>query len=252
MGENVRVITSGQTKEINKIDLIREIFIASIVTFLISWLFYDSIFGIVFIVPVFLVVQKIYKENKKDKFKEQILKEYKEFLNGISEWITSGVSVESAFVKEEKEIEELFGKNSILLPFIKEINFKVKLNNPVEKAFLEFAQYINIGEVKEFAGIFIFVKRLGGDYSKNIRNVAEKIGRRVEIKEEIEVITTEKRIEMIIMSVIPLGIILFLRITAIDFIGTLYHQILGNIVMTISLVIYAFSIYMANKIIKME
>lgn len=252
MGEGGKYSTQGQAHKNRRVDFFKQILISFLITGLIAYLFYDSIYGIFLIIPIFFIVKKFLLENKKNKFKEQILKEYKEFLNGLSEWIAGGISVEGAFLKEEEELNLLFGKNSFLLPYIKTVNAKIKLNNSIENAFFEFAEKINIEEIREFAGIFVFVKRLGGDYSKNIRSAAEKIGRRVEIKEEIEVITTEKRLEMIIMSVIPLGIILFLKISAKDFISPLYHSIFGVFVMTISLLVYALSVYMAIKIIKVE
>jgi tight adherence protein B len=58
--------------------------------------------------------------------------------------------------------------------------------------------------------------------------------------------------EQKIMSVIPLGIILFLRLTSKDYMDVLYGNPFGVICMTICLMGYGVALFMAEKIMKVQ
>ena len=121
--------------------------------------------------------------------------EYKEFLLGLISSLESGYSVENAFLEAEQGIVRMFGANSVIAGELHRMNAKVELKAPVERAFLEFAASFPYEEAVNFANIFAFAKRLGGDYIRNIRRTAEKIEQKVELKQEITAAVAEKQME---------------------------------------------------------
>lgn len=221
-----------------------------VLTVISAWIFYDSIVGLALFVPIWIMSEKLILSWKKQRIRTRFLEEYREFLDGLGASLSGGLSVEKAFSHEEKELNLMFGKRSLLLPEIRIINKKIALNIPVEKAFYEFAEKIDIDDVKKFADVFSFAKRNGGDYTQVISHTGELIGNRIGLEQEIMAENAEKRLEVRVMSVIPAGVLIFLKLDSGEFLAPLYHNFQGIMLMTGAFLIYAGSLYLSIRIIK--
>ena len=79
-----------------------------------------------------------------------------------------------------------------------------------------------------------------------------KIETNLSIKQEIETITTEKRLELKVMSFMPIGILAYITITSKSFIAPLYGNMIGISLMSGCLVAYGFLIILGKKIIEID
>lgn len=226
-------------------------FVTSVVlTIIMAWIFYSDVKGVMIFPFVYYLIFKYFEDDDVHKEKARFLREYQEFLNGVVSWISSGLSVEKAFVREEEEFRSLIGEKSALYKALKRINSKVDMNIPIEKAFYEFATEIDLEEVWEFAEIFVFSKRLGNDYSKNLKLCADRIGSKLELRGEIETSIVEKQMEMKVMCILPIILLVFLKLSAADFIGVLYGNLAGKLVMTVALAMYVSGVVLSYVIVK--
>ncbi len=223
-----------------------------LVTGFIAWTFYDSAYALILFPAIACFNHIRYQKGNEQKNRSIFLKEYKELLISISGSLQSGYSVENAFREAEVSLGLLFGKDSRIVPPLKEINGKVAMRQPIESAFYEFADEYPIEEVTNFAMIFGFGKRLGGDYIKNVRRTVEKIEESIEVKQEIATSVAEKRMELKVMSVMPIAIISYIKISSGDFIAAMYHSVAGIAVMTGCIVCYGIAIYIGQKIVDIE
>ena len=57
---------------------------------------------------------------------------------------------------------------------------------------------------------------------------------------------------MKIMGVMPLGILIYIGLTANEFIEPLYHNAMGIMVMTLSLGLYVACLYIAKRIVTIK
>lgn len=57
-----------------------------------------------------------------------------------------------------------------------------------------------------------------------------------------------KQLEQIIMDIVPIGIILYLRITADELISKMYGNMYGITVMTVCLIVYVCAVIISMKI----
>lgn len=88
----------------------------------------------------------------------------------------------------------------------------------------------------------------GRDYGKN----GESVGRKNPGAErEIEVCISGKRMEQMIMSLMPGAMILYMQLTSQGFMDVLYHNVAG-IVVTVCLGIYCLSFWMGRKIVRIS
>ena len=54
------------------------------------------------------------------------------------------------------------------------------------------------------------------------------------------------------MKIVPAGILCYLTVSSPDFLKPLYHNLFGNLVMSILLVVYAFTCHLIDKITAIE
>ena len=203
--------------------------------------------------PIVFGVMRKYEEDTKKLMKKKKFKE--EFLRGISVLNTSlqaGYSMENAWKEVEKELLILYGDQSEFYLQLKEVNIRASHNIPIEKLFLEFAYECKIEEVIQFAELMEYGKRSGSKWKKIIDVTVSQMMEREDVKQQIEVIVAEKKLEQQVMNIMPLGILAFLQISAWDYMSVLYHNWFGIICMTIFLVGYIIVFYLSQKILRIE
>ncbi len=214
----------------------------------IAVLFYDCIW-------VMLVMPFLYHVLKKHKVKAGVQKQQKEiciqFLDAIkvvSSALLAGFSMENAWLEAQKEIESLYGKNSMLYAELSRINRTAAMSVPIEGLLSDFANRTGVEDILSFAEVFGFAKRSGGDFVKVIETTVCHIKQKQETIQEIEILITAKRLEQKVMNVIPVFILLYLRVTSGGYLDILYGNIPGAAFMTCALGIYVFAMYMAERI----
>ena len=73
-----------------------------------------------------------------------------------------------------------------------------------------------------------------------------------DVKKEIEATLAAKKSEQMIMSLMPVGIILYLQMTSPGFLSVLYGNPFGIAAMSICLVIYAAAYWLGRRIVDIE
>lgn len=100
--------------------------------------------------------------------------------------------------------------------------------------------------------VFIVAKKSGGDSVAIIRKAIANICEKLELEEEIQVGLTAKKLEFKVMACIPLGILLYMRLSFPEFMEILYGNILGVLIMSVCLVVYIVAYVWGNKIVEIE
>ena len=218
----------------------------------IAFLFYKSFLGLFVAAGVIPFWLKLRADEKAKKHRADMLMEFKEYMMLIVASLQTGYSLEKALRQSESELKRLYPEESVLLPFVHVMNQRIGMNVQLEKAFFEFAKEVDLEEAISLAEIISFAKRSGGNYGKNIRNTAYKIEENLSVKQEIETITTEKRLELKVMCVMPLAILAYITITSSSFIAPLYGNALGILIMTACLIAYGLLIMLGRRIIEIN
>ena len=221
-------------------------------TCVITYLFYKSKLGLVIgfgVIPFWVYLCRKEAEAKR---KSKLLLEFKEYMMLIVQGLQTGYSLERAIKQSEVELKRLYPNECLIFPYVHVMNQKISMNIQLEKAFMDFAEALNVEEAISLAEIISFAKRSGGDYGKNIRDTAMKIEDNLAVKQEIETVTTEKRLELKVMCVMPIGILAYITITSKEFIAPLYGNAMGVAIMTLCLVGYAIFILIGKRIIDIK
>ena len=85
-----------------------------------------------------------------------------------------------------------------------------------------------------------------------IKNAVRQIGEKIDVKREIDTMMTAKQLEFRIMSAIPFAMILYIRLSFPNFMNVLYGNVLGGIIMSLSLVVYMAAYIFGKRIVEIE
>lgn len=212
-------------------------------------LFYDSFLAILIGSPLLYFYCKSEIVKLKTKKAEKLTDHFKEMLLAVVAALRAGYSVENAFVEAYRNLLYRFGEKDIMVSELLLINRQVKNNTPMEQLLEKFAQNTDSSDIKDFAEIFKIAKRSGGDMGEIMEHTVSIITRRMEIKEEIRMLTAAKRYEQKIMNLVPMGIIFYIRMTNPGYFDSLYHNGAGIVIMTAALCVYVAAYYMSEKIL---
>lgn len=222
------------------------------VTALMAWLFYQSFWAMVLFPFFYREIRKRAKQRKIEQREAQFLEE---FMNGIRTLNTSlqaGLSMEKGFVEVERESDLLYGKESLFYKEIRELNQSVRLNLPIEKLFLEFAGRTQMEDIIQFAEVVDYGKRSGGNWRKSIDATVYRMNEKYEVRKEIEVMVAEKKLEQQVMNIMPLGILFFLQTSSGDYLGVMYHNPVGVVIMSFALAGYLLALYVSERILEIR
>ncbi len=215
----------------------------------IFYLFYRSIFVCIIMLPlteIFFIDR--YKKYRIEKRKWKLICEFEEMLGCISNALRTGYSLENSFFEAKKELEVLYGEKRDILCELGNICRKLRLNYTIESILEDFAKRSGEDDISSFAEIISVAKRSGGNMIAIVKQTADNFHDKREIEEEIRTLVAGKRLEYRIMSVMPIGMLIYLGICSPGYMDILYGNILGQAVMTLGLVIYALSYCISKKI----
>ncbi len=212
----------------------------------VSLLFYDSPFGAFFLLfPAYFMLKGTW-EAQKNKKKAKASVEFCDLLENISASLYAGVSLENSFVRSVKAVQELYGRQMVLLPALNEGISRLNMNVPVEQVFAMLAELSDIEDIRSFAALTGVVRKNGGNLIKIISRSCGQISEKLKLDQEIAAMLSAKRMEQNIMCIMPFGIILYMKLTSPGYFDVLYHNAFGIVFMSACLLV-AFTAYIMGK-----
>lgn len=223
-----------------------------VIIFLLAYVFFNNLAASILLLPYLYLSLKKASDNNRKKRKVRLAVQFRDGMQAVVAAINAGYSIENAFRESLNELEILYGRKSGIYKEFSKIVRKIGMNSNIEDVLDNFATSSEVEEIICFAEIFRYAKRNGGDLYGIIRNTVNTISDKVEVKRDIDTVTSSKRFEQKIMNYVPVGIILYMRVTSYDMFSKLYSSSFGLMVMTVCLVVYVLSKYLSDRIIQIE
>ena len=220
--------------------------------FLLLYLFYKSLWVITLLLPCMVVYHQIHKKEMLLKKRALLSTQFKDMLDGLVASLRAGYSIENALSECEKELTIMYGEDS---PICKELSMmlnQIHMGVTAEEVFHGFAKRSAVEDIAVFASVFSIAKRTGGDMVEILRKTAEDIGAKIDTQNEIAVLISSKKLELNIMTLIPMGIIVYIDLTSDGLLQPLYGNAAGIAIMTVCLGIYIAAVLIGRKIMKIE
>ena len=156
--------------------------------------------------------------------------------------LTAGYSLEHAFSDAKRDLSFMYPPDAVIFGELDEIIAGLKVNIPIEKMLQDFGHRSGIEDIENFANVVMAAKRSGGNLIRIIEKTVGNISDKLRLEEEMETMITAKKLEEKIMMIMPYGILLYLRLSNGEFLGVLYHNAVGVMLMTVFLL----GVYLAN------
>ncbi len=217
-----------------------------------AYIFYANIL-MAFILSPYVYLH--YKQRKKERVKkdnDEFCRKFRDGIMSVSFALNVGYSIENAFIQAVEELELIYGRDSDITIKFRYIVVRLGQNENIEDIFMDFAEESKVEDIIYFAEIFRYAKRSGGDLISIIRNTTQIIQQKEEVLSEIDTIISGKRMEQRVMSIIPAAIVVYLKLTAAEFIQPLYGNVYGAVIMTVCLIVYVIADMWAKRIVNIE
>jgi len=218
---------------------------------IISILFFNSlIITIISSISSFLFIKPLKKLHNQKLLKRRE-NEFMIFIYSLSSLLSIGKSFESAFMTSVIEMQNE-GSVYVLLKDLEHIIVCFEMNMSITDALSTLTTKYPIETLLNFSKIVEVAIIQGGSIESIIESTVTMIREKNDVENELEVIITQKKFELIILlSFVPL-MILYLRIVTSDFEDLMYGSISGKGIMLICLLLYLASGYIGKKIVSIK
>ena len=220
------------------------------ITAFLAFFFYRSPWAILFLSPIGMGIYLYLQKEKGEKRRQRLELEFKDCILSVSANLRAGYSVENAFVECRKDMLTLYGDAGLMQKELSRIQKSLSNNVPMEELLQELGERSRCDGIREFAQVFAIARQSGGRLPDIIQSTAQLIGEEISLKQEIQVAISGRRFEQKIMNIIPFGLVCYIEFGNPGFFDVLYHNSMGQIIMTGCLFIYLAAFCLASHICK--
>ena len=219
---------------------------------LVSYLFYGTFWLMILFSPYLFWHMKNWKKDRILRKQQNFRFQFKEMIQSLESALSVGYSLENALKEADKDLHRIYKEEDMILRELSFMMRQVQMNIPVEQTFRELSERVQDEDVETFVTVFAMAKRSGGDAVEIIRNAVRQMGEKIDVEREIVTIMAAKKLEFRIMTLIPFGMILYLRMSFPEFFQVLYGNPVGVVVMSICLLIYLIAYVCGKKMVEIE
>lgn len=215
---------------------IKFLIVCSLAYFALCYLFYHSIvlslLGACFAGPSL----HFYRDYREEKRKREMLLQFRDVLYSLSSSFSAGRQMPEALREAEEHLKMIYQPNTAM---VKELNHMATgiLESRGREADLlrDFAQRSQLDDIRSFVDLYLTCRKTGGDLVRIVGKASALILEKISIEQEIYLMTAQKRLEIKILTSIPIVMLLFLHLVSPDYLHVLYVGISGRLLMTLAL-----------------
>ncbi len=215
-------------------------------------MFYHTFLAAVLLLPAGIWLYRHLREDLIRKKQQEFLLQFKEMIQAVSSALNTGYSVENAMREAAGELALLYKKDTVIMKELRLMLRQMQLMIPMEQVFDEFAGRVQLEDVHNFATVFLAAKRSGGDMIAIIKNTADQIGDKIEVRREIDTALASGKYELRVMTLVPYGMILYMMFSFPGFMDCLYGNLFGMGVMTVCLAVYIAAYVLGTRMTEIE
>ena len=216
-------------------------------------LFYNSIAAGLILLCISPYFEDSYADHLCEKRKEIMLSEFKDALYCISASIAAGRQLPRAIEDAAGSARLFLGDDSVLAPELDEIARRYRQQNAsVELLMEDFGDRSGIEEIKLFARSCSICRKCGGDLEDVCLKSAYILIEKIEYGKETKAVLAEKKMDTLIMLIMPAAVLFFLNICSYSYVEVLYKGSTGRMIMTAALIFITAAVLWSLKIMRLE
>lgn len=241
-------ISSGQREWRRYKNTVWMLLVSAAVVIFLALFFYKSLFAVLPLAGVGVLCFRNLSAKEKKRREQELAAQFRECILAVATLLQAGYSAENAFVECRQDMVLLYGEEAMICRELGQLRRGLHINISLEELLADMAKRSGCAEMLQFAQIFALAKRNGGNMPEIIRGSAEVIGRRIELRQEMQTLLSGKRMELMIMRLMPFGILLYIELGNPGYFQVLYHNWKGVLIMTGCLGMYLASYLLGERI----
>lgn len=200
----------------------------------VSYLMYRNLFFAFIVIPFARKIKSYVKDSIIKRRRRRYVTEFKDFLFMASTAIGAGRSMKDAIHEAIPSLRNIYGEKSILAGDLEKAYERMHVGGENDVRVLQdLAEACALEDVHDFVTIYAICKTTGASLITALNKAAGVIMEKMSIDREISELVKRKESEGLIIFAMPAIIILFLNITAPDYISPLYETAAGRVIMTV-------------------
>ena len=218
-----------------------------------AFIFYRSHIFCVLLCPLAFLYPRIETRNIIEKRKYELNIQFRDMLYSLSSSLSVGKSLELAFKDILNDLELLYPYPDT--PIIREVEYivrKIDMNETVEEALCDFAGRVHLEDVDNFVDVLRICKRTGGNIVEVLKNTANIINDKIEIKHEINTLLAQRKLEQKVLNLLPPVMVLIISASSYEYIRPVFTTIPGRLVMTIAVLLLTAAYFISKKIMDIK
>lgn len=215
-------------------------------------LFFNSFWACLIGLPFLWLFCRWKRQERAEERQRELKIQFKEGIQSISAALQAGFSVENALREAARDLQMMEWKQPYMARELEEMRRKIEASQTIEQVFQDFAKRSGVEDAGVFADIFTAAKRSGQDLTKVIKNTVQTIGEKLEMEREIAAVLASRKYEQGIMSLVPFGILFYLRLTSGGFLDVLYEGLAGRSLMVCCLAVYLVLWRWGKRLVQIE
>lgn len=239
-------------QDIRRRDYLLATLVGILAILMISYLFYGTCLCAILLSPYLIYFLKSWEKQWIEKRKNMFQLQFKEAVQALATALNVGYSVENAMREVLKDLQVIYKRDELIIREVRYMVRQLDVNFTIEKVLQEFSERTKEEDVQTFVTIFVMAKRSGGDMIGIIRNTVQQMSEKADIRREIGTIIASKKLEFKVMSAIPFGMICYMKFSFPEFMGILYGNVAGVVIMTICFLGYVIAYEAGKRIVEIE
>ncbi|MBR2548305.1 MAG: type II secretion system F family protein [Eubacterium sp.] len=215
-------------------------------------LFYDTPLAVLAAPLVFLPAVKAYSYEMAGKRRNRLRNQFRDLLDSLASSFAGGRHLYEALEEARKELSTIYDGDDEILAEISGMLKKMDDGDTDTAVMSDFAARSGIEDIEVFARVFSVCRETGGDMITAMTDASGMLADKIKIENGIRALTSQKKTEGMVISVMPVVVILFLRAVAPDYIDVMYGSTTGICLMTLALAAAVYSYYLIRKITEIE
>jgi tight adherence protein B len=220
---------------------------------LLGILFYHNIIAGALLALAALPCKKFYARHLGTKRRQELAVQFKDLLASLSSSFTTGRQMTEALAEAADNISLIYPEDAPIMRELRLIGRRLGAGRENERVVLfDFADRSASPDIVSFVDVYFTCLTTGADTVRAVSRASDLIMDKLSVKSELQMLTAQKRLEGMILTLMPPIILAFLSFCAPDYIAPLYGNPIGVTVMTVSLLAMSAAFYWSSRITDIE